>query len=213
MHGVKKMKKALLVGVLAFGLAGCGTDSESSQEQLNALQEKNAQQQTQIETLEKELTELQAKLEELSIAAPQDEPAEQEEATAFIVQTLSTDGNSYTRTELAVEPKPNENRYEALLRTLFPNLTFNDVTVGKDSTITIDFHEDSTGSPNMTASGQVFPFLDILDYTLAENFPELKGYYIVSNGEPTMIGETGPYEQMQPVAPLAEEDMYLPIEQ
>lgn len=207
------MKKVLLVGALAFGLAGCGTDSEPSEE-LTALQEKNAQQQTQIETLEKELTALQAKLEELSTAAaPQDEPAEQEEVAVFTVQTLSTDGNSYTRTEVTVEPKSDENRYEALLRTLFPELTFNGVTVSEDDTITIDFHENSIGSPNMTASGQVFPFFDILDYTLAENFPELKGYYIVSNGEPTMIGETGPYDQIQPVAPLAEENMYLPIEE
>ena len=202
------MKKVLLVGALAFGLAGCGSDV--NEESLTSLKEQNAQQQVQIEELENQVNALQEQLKELAITPQAEEPTEQPIAS-FTLKTLDSDGNSYTRTEVKVQPKQDENHYEAMLRTIFPELTFNYVEIDTDSTITIDVNENSTGAPNMTSSAQVAMFLDRLTYALTENFPELKGYYLTSNGEVTYMGDSGPYEGLNPLAPLMEEEMYLPI--
>lgn len=202
------MKKVLLVGALAFGLAGCGSDA--NEESLTSLKEQNAQQQVQIEELENQVNTLQEQLKELA-NTPQAEESTEQPIASFTLKTLDSDGNSYTRTEVKVQPKQDENDYEAMLRTIFPELTFNYVAIDTDSTITIDVNENSTGAPNMTSSAQVAMFLDQLTYALTENFPELKGYYLTSNGEVTYMGDSGPYEGLNPLAPLMEEEMYLPI--
>lgn len=204
------MRKVLLLGALTLGLVGCGS---SSNEEVTELKKQNAQQQTQIEELQAQIADLTVQLNDLStVTTPQtEEPAETDEATAFIIQTLSTDGNTYTRTEIKVELKEKENEYEAMLRTMFPELTFNEVSMNDDATITIDVHENSTSSPNMTSSAQVSMFFDQLVYTLVENFPQLQGYYLTSNGEATYMGDTGPYDGLQPLASINESELYLPI--
>ena len=203
------MKKLWLVGAIALGLAGCGNANE---EELVSMKEQNAQLQVQVEQLEEQVTALTEQVEtSLSNTKHTETESEPEELAPFTVQTLTTDGNSYTRAELTIELKPEENEYEALLRTLFPDLLFNDVAIDTDGTITIDIHENSTGAPNMTSSAQVGIFFDVLEYTLVENFPKLKGYYLTSNNEPTYLGDAGPFEGLQPLDALTEEEMYLPI--
>lgn len=99
---------------------------------------------------------------------------------------------------LSQEPTPDKNVYELAFEQMFPSLTFNDVIIHDNDSITIDFHENSTGSPNMTATGQVATFFDKLEFFLYYNFPDLKAYYLYSNGKPTGIGESDVYTEAQP---------------
>lgn len=109
---------------------------------------------------------------------------------------------------LSKEPTVDENAYELAFQQLFPQLTFNEVIIHDNGTITIDFHENSTGSPNLTATGQVAPFFDMLEFFLYYNFPDLKAYYIYSNGEPTGIGEMDVITGAQPNDGVDFENLY-----
>ena len=194
------MKKIVMMSALILALAGCGTNEN----ELTSVKEQNEKLQAQVTSMEVQIKNLQAQLEELATM-------QEEEVQAVMLETITSNGNSYLMTNVTVEPKEDENVYEAMLRTLFPILTFNYVTENGDGTITIDIHKNSTGSPNMTASAQVSTFLDQLEYTLQENFKELNGYFITSNGATTYLGDFGPLEELRKLGNLTEDKLYLPI--
>lgn len=198
------MKKLVLAGAILL-LAGCGENVDND----STLEEQNKQLQETVNDLQKQVSELQAQLDEQANQSPTNQGTDEVEIVTLKI--LTTDGNEYRRDTVSVQPEKDENIYEATLRTLFPELHFNKVTENEDGSITIDVNEDSTGSPNMTASAQVATFLDILDYTLYENFPDLLGYYITSNDQPTYLGDFGPFEEMRPIIDITEQEMYLPI--
>lgn len=194
------MKKIVMMSALILALAGCGTNEN----ELTSVKEQNEKLQAQVTSMEVQIKNLQAQLEELATM-------QEEEVQAVTLETITSNGNSYLMTNVTVEPKEDENVYEAMLRTLFPILTFNYVTENGDGTITIDIHKSSTGSPNMTASAQVSTFLDQLEYTLQENFKELNGYFITSNGATTYLGDFGPLEELRELGNLTEDKLYMPI--
>lgn len=224
------MKKIIFVGMftLATLLVGCGED-ESSQKLATM-----KQQYTDLETKYEKLSTDHAKLQEqydqaiLDQDISQEEQKKQREAqklkkhfaqfkprTAqgpYQVLVLGRDRYKVEQMMLSKQPTEKENAYELAFQQLFPELTFNEVVIHENQTITIDFHENSTGSPNLTATGQVFPFFEMLEFFLYYNFPDLKAYYLYSNGEPTGIGETDVFTDPQANNGLDFENLYLDID-
>ena len=224
------MKKSIFVGILLTGtlLAGCGED-ESSQELATM-----KQQYTDLETKYEQLSTDYAKLQEqYELTLSEDVPEEQQEKqrTAqmlkehFVSISPKTpqgpyqalvfgEDDSYKVEQMMLLKQPDEedNAFELAFQQLFPELTFNEVIMHDNQTITIDFNENSTGSPNLTASGQVSPFFDMLEFFLYYNFPDLKAYYLYSNGEPTSIGDSGVYTEAQPNNGVDFENLYFDLD-
>lgn len=219
------MKKTLFAGMLLTGalLAGCSDDQSAEElEKMKAKYETLQQQyedlSTQFEQLQEDYDNVVAEQEETDVTDEEDDTVteEAEKITSLDqitpeepasqkgpFKTLIFDENGEATYEvsnltLAAPPSTNENVYELALKELFPELTFNKVIENEDQTITIDINENSTGSPNMTASAQVDTFLDRLAFFLYYNFPQLKAYNLYSNGEPTMLGDFGPFDEPIP---------------
>lgn len=210
--------KKLIFAMFITGtlLAGCGED-ESSKE-LEAIKQQYTSLETEYEKLSTNYQKLQEQYEQTTM--DQDISEEQQKTSELlkerfvqivpstsqgpyqvIIQDSGPDsGVIYKVEQMMLSKKPNEeyNVYELAFQQLFPQLTFNEVIINDNQTITIDFNENSTGSPNLTASGQVGPFFDMLKFFLYYNFPDLKAYYLYSNRKPTRIGDSFIYTEAQP---------------
>ena len=226
------MKKSIFVGMLFTGvlLAGCG-DDESAQ-QLAAVKQQHAELETKYENLSTDYAKLQEQYEEAVSGHEESKEIQQKQKTAqalkehFAAISPKTPQGPYQalvmgeewdcykieQMMLSKQPTEEENAFELAFQQLFPQLTFNEVIVHDNDTITIDFHENSTGSPNLTATGQVEPFFDMLEFFLYYNFPNLKAYYLYSNGEPTGIGEADVFTEAQPNDGVDFENLYLDLD-
>lgn len=224
------MKKSIFIGMLLTGtlLSGCGED-ESAQELVTMKQEY-----TDLETKYEKLSTDYAKLQEQYDLTMSDQEVSEEQIKKqkwaqilkenFVsispkkpqgpYQALVYRDGVYKVEQMMLSKQPNEedNAFELAFQQLFPELTFNEVIINDNHTITIDFNENSTGSPNLTATGQVAPFFDKLEFFLYYNFPDLKAYYLYSNGEPTSIGESNVYTQAQPNNGVDFENLYFELE-
>lgn len=225
------MKKTIFVGMLFTGvlLAGCG-DDESAQ-QLATAKQQYAELETKYENLSTDYAKLQEQYEEAvsdreESEEIQDKQSKAQELKAHFVaispktpqgpyQALVMGGEGDYQVEqmmLPKQPMEEENAFELAFQQLFPQLTFNEVIIHDNDTITIDLNENSTGSPNLTASGQVGPFFDKLKFFLYYNFPDLKAYYLYSNGEPTSIGDSSVYTEAQPNDGVDFENLYFDLD-
>lgn len=223
------MKKLFFLAMFTTGtlLAGCGED-ESSKE-LEAIKQQYTSLETKYEKLSTNYQKLQEQYEQTM--ADQDISEEQEtkqnkaewlkehfvqiapSTSQGPYQVIIEENSRYKVEQMSLSKQPNEenNVYELAFQQLFPQLTFNEVIINDNQTITIDFNENSTDAPNLTASGQISPFFDTLKFFLYYNFPDLKAYYLYSNGKPTSIGDSPIYTEAQPNNGPNFENLYFDI--
>lgn len=80
-----------------------------------------------------------------------------------------------------------------------------DQVIIADQVATINFNKGSLTS--IVSSAQYGLFMDYVSYAMAENFPQIKGYYFQADNEPTSIGESAVYDEM--IENTLREHMYL----
>jgi len=194
------MKTKTLAGAfLATALlAGCGSDEVN--EDTAKIQEENTQLKQENEEMNARLAELEQQLAELTdttATPPADTDATGKTYTIKTIESNS-DLTAYNVKEITVQETADKNVYEQVLAEILPEMPVNDVTVNDDQTVTIDFSKDHLVGPHITSSAQAAVFMDKLSYLFAENFPEVKGYYLYSDGKPAIIGEMSEFTDMIP---------------
>ena len=210
------MKKSIFVVILLTGqlLAGCGEDVSS--QELATMKQQFTDLETKYEKLYTDYANLQEQYDQVILDQEVLQEQQEKQNRAQILeeqfvsispqklegpyQTLAYEDGYYEVKHMMLTKQPNEedNVFEIAFQQLFPQLTFNEIIIHDNQTITIDFNENSTGSPHLTTTTQVSMFFDELKFFLYYNFPDLKAYYIYSNGEPTSIGETSVFTEAQP---------------
>ncbi len=112
--------------------------------------------------------------------------------------TVGADGaglDGYYLTEKVLVTDSTEEAITAVLNASFNDVNVERVTIQNGTEALIHFGITTLQGSHLTSSTQTAYFWDQLHYAMAKNFPEITHYSLLANGQPAMIGDSGPLEE------------------
>lgn len=204
-----KLVSTLFLLMCALLVIGCSSNNNQSNNKQN--EQGNSNQQTDGTNTNPEDTDDTSKEPDEKDDEDQiDDSEKPADSTKKTIQLLEADGNLEYGIPVTkeIEGTTEEEQVKETITLALESFEVRiDQVTNEDQIATINFNKESLTS--IVSSAQYGLFMDYVSYAMAENFPQIKGYYFQADNEPTSIGESAVYDEM--IENTLRDDMYLQL--
>ena len=203
----RKLLISLFIFICSFLVIACSADKGKTDNKSNE-QENSTQQTDDTNTLPEETDDVSEEPDEKDDEDQTDDSEKPAEQTKTTIQLLEADENLEYGIPVTkeIEASTEEEQIKETVTLALESFAVKiDQVIIADQVATINFNKESLTS--IVSSAQYGLFMDYVSYAMAENFPQIKGYYFQADNEPTSIGESAVYDEM--IENTLREHMYL----
>jgi len=203
----RKLLISLFIFICSFLVIACSSDKGKTDNKSNE-QENSTQQTDDTNTLPEETDDVSEEPDEKDDEDQTDDSEKPAEQTKTTIQLLEADENLEYGIPVTkeIEALTEEEQIKETVTLALESFAVKiDQVIIADQVATINFNKESLTS--IVSSAQYGLFMDYVSYAMAENFPQIKGYYFQADNEPTSIEESAVYDEM--IENTLREHMYL----